>query len=94
LLIHGGCSLKKALVFNFLTALTSIAGGLVSLAIGATHVAYVDAVLPATAGGFIYIAGTDLIPELHKKIDATSSIGQFFSFAAGIAMMAALVLAG
>ena len=65
-LLHGGFSKGKALFFNFITALTAVLGAIVSLLISS----YVDNLttflIPFAAGGFIYIAGSDLIPELHK----------------------------
>ncbi|MDD5657581.1 MAG: ZIP family metal transporter [Elusimicrobia bacterium] len=91
-LVHGGCSLRRALLFNFLSALTAVLGGVISLALGAGHAGYVDVVLPATAGGFIYIAGSALIPELHKEIRWKVSAGQFLCMAAGAGLMALLAL--
>ena len=44
-----------------------------------------------SAGGFIYIAGSDLIPELHKSTDLRISIVQFLGIAAGFGVMAALL---
>ena len=48
---------------------------------------FVQVLLPVTAGGFIYIAGSDLIPELHSEEDWKSSAGQLFFLIAGIGMM-------
>ena len=49
--------------------------------------------IPITIGGFIYIAGSDLIPELHKESDKLGkSILQLIAFVLGIAVMAALLL--
>jgi len=90
--IHGGLSVKKALLYNFLSALTAVAGVLISLLAGPHISWYAVILLPITAGGFIYIAGSDLIPELQGCETASSSILQLFSLIAGIAIMALLVL--
>jgi zinc and cadmium transporter len=65
-LLHGGFGKKKALFMNFLTALTAVAGTLVALFIGSVEGVH-PYLLAFAAGGFIYIAATDLIPELHRK---------------------------
>src|SRR3989339_2029063 len=80
-LVFGGLKVKKALFFNFLTALTSVAGALVVLLAGAQANDYTLALLPITAGGFIYKAGYELIPELHEhsnecKMSTSNSIWQ------------------
>jgi zinc and cadmium transporter len=91
ILLHGGLTRKKALFFNFLTATLAIAGTVISLVIGTQVKKYSLILLPVTAGGFIYIAGSDLIPELHKELSLPKSIMQFISMLFGIAIMALLV---
>lgn len=93
ILVHGGLSIRKALLLNFMTALAAVAGTLLSLAIGSHSAAYTHALLPITAGGFIYIAGSDLIPELHHEADLRTSAGQFLAIVLGIAVMGLLALA-
>ena len=65
-LIHGGFNKKKALWFNFLTALTAILGAIIAFVVGTTLVGFIPLLIPFAAGNFIYIAGSDLIPELRK----------------------------
>jgi len=43
------------------------------------------------AGGFIYIAGSDLIPELHKEVATKKSLGQILFFLLGVGMMVGLL---
>jgi len=93
ILIHAGFTVKKALFFNFITALTALVGAVISLTVGPHLGDYAVIMLPITAGGFIYIAGSDLIPELHHRSDDLSaSLLQFFSIIAGIGLMALLLL--
>ena len=91
-LVHGGLSVKKALFFNFLSALTSILGAFTALLIGVRDPGFTNALLPITAGGFIYIAGSDLIPELHEGCDIKIShaLLQFFSIVLGVLVMMSL----
>ncbi len=91
-LVHGGLSVRKAIFFNFLSALTAVLGGLVILIVG-PHVDNISLyLLPVTAGGFIYIAAADLIPELHVECGISISIRQVVFIALGIGLMALLVL--
>ncbi|MBI2146977.1 ZIP family metal transporter [Candidatus Woesearchaeota archaeon] len=91
-LIHGGYTKGKALFFNFLTALTAVVGAIIALAVGDATGSMTSFLVPFAAGGFIYIAGSDLIPELHKEIKADRSILQLVSFLAGIGIMVALLV--
>ncbi len=85
ILIYGGFSNRKALFYNFLSALTAVLGTvvmfLVSREIGNTVAKYM---LPFAAGNFIYIALSDLIPELHKKRTLGTSLGQIAILILGI----------
>ena len=91
-LIHSGMSRKKALFMNFLSALTSVLGAVVVLMLSSTDGIF-KLILPFTAGGFIYIAAADLLPELHKReYTLKSAAFQLVSILIGIAVMFALVL--
>ncbi len=90
-LIHGGLSVKRALVYNLLTGLSAVVGAFLALMIGSSASNIVQALLPVTAGGFIYIAGSDLIPELHHHDEIRKSIAQLAFMILGIAIMASLV---
>ena len=97
-LIHAGFSNKKALMWNFISALTAVAGAVVGLIIG-THSQQVTMfMIPLAAGGFTYIAGSDLIPELHRDVCEFPSLSRAFwqlvFFLLGIAIMFSLVLLG
>ena len=91
-LIHGGFSKGKALGLNFLTALAAIIGAVIAL-LASRYVENIELfIIPIAVGGFIYIAGSDLIPELHKEFTLKKSILQLIAFIAGILVMAALLL--
>ena len=91
-LLHGGFSKIKALFFNFLTALTAILGAVIALMINESAKNITGFLIPFAAGSFIYIAGSDLIPELHKDTGTKESLLQFCTFAIGIGFMALMLL--
>ena len=94
ILVHGGWSRSKALFYNFLSALTAIIGAAFVL-IFAQGLGEVPTYLLAFAGAsFIYIAMSDIIPELHKEKDLPKSIIQVIAFIFGVVVMAALLLLG
>ena len=66
ILIHGGFSRAKALVYNFLVALAVMAGALLTYALGSLLEPLLPIALAVVAGNFIYLAATDLMPELHE----------------------------
>lgn len=86
-LIYGGMKKRRALAFNFFVALTAVMGGVV----GFFASSYVEGVttflLPFAAGGFIYIAATDLIPEIRSVVDVRKSITTLGIFIVGIILM-------
>lgn len=93
-LLHAGLSKIKALFFNFLSALAAVIGVIISLLISANTENYLIFLLPITAGGFIYIAGSDLIPELHKEVAPSKSFMQFLFIILGILAMVSLKFIG
>jgi len=89
-LIHAGFNKVKALVLNYIVATTVILGGIV----GYFASFYVEGVmpylLPIAAGGFIYIAASDLMPEIRKESNLKKSIMSFGIFLLGIIFMYAV----
>ena len=86
-LIHGGFKRNKALFLNFVTALTSVLGAVTSLLIVSYAGNITSFLLPFAIGNFIYIAGSDLIPELHKETRVSRSFAQLIMFVIGIGIM-------
>lgn len=90
-LLHGGFSKSKALGLNFLTAITALLGAIIVLIAG-NYIENVEIYLiPIAIGGFIYIAGSDLIPELHKEFTIPKALLQLIVFIIGILIMATLL---
>jgi len=92
ILVHGGWSRRKALLYNFFSALTAIFGALVVLLFSKSFAEAPTILLSLGAAGFIYIAMSDLIPELQKEPDTRRSILQLVWMLAGIGVMALLLL--
>ncbi len=90
-LIHGGMEKRKALVYNFVSQMASIIGGVIGFLL-AGFGGFQVMLLPFAAGGFIYIAASDLIPELHKEGDKRKSMAAFVLFILGVLFMLAIKL--
>lgn len=91
-LLHGGFSKGRALFLNFVSALLAVVGALVGLLLNNYIGSISGILLPLAAGGFIYIAGADLIPELHKETGVRKAFLQLICLLAGIGVMALLLL--
>jgi zinc and cadmium transporter len=89
-LIYGGFTKKKALILNFLTALTAVLGGLIGFFISNMVENVKLFILPFAAGGFLYIAASDLIPEIRKETSLKKSMIYFGIFILGIFIMCAV----
>jgi len=92
ILVHGGLTVRRALFLNLLSSFGALLGALIAFFAG-THAGSMAAMLlPITAGGFIYIAGSDLIPELHHQTELKASVIQFVMITLGIIVMGLLTL--
>ncbi len=92
ILIHGGLSVTKAIWFNLLSALMAMIGAILVLVLGNSYNLNVNLLLAITAGGFIYIAGSDLIPELKKETRLYVSIQQLTAIIIGVLIMLTLAI--
>ena len=84
-LIHGGWRKSAALLFNFLSGLTFLLGGLVAYA--ASFTIDVAFLIPFAAGNFIYIGASDLVPEVAKHEDPKKNFINLVSFVFGVSLM-------
>jgi len=94
ILIHGGFGRIKALFLNFGVQLTSIIGAFLILFLAIKIDSLTAFLIPFTAGGFIYIAGSDLFPEMKKEVRISDSIQQLLSILLGVGLMLLLKLVG
>jgi zinc and cadmium transporter len=87
ILIHAGYTRKKALIFNFLSACMAFLGAFIVLIYEPASGMLSKAILPIAAGGFIYLAAADLIPELHNEKTLKKSIFQFIALVLGMGIL-------
>jgi zinc and cadmium transporter len=86
-LVYGGLSKDKALFYNFLSAITAILGTAIGFALANISEGFLKLLMPMAAGGFIYIASCDLIPELHKQQDIKKATLSMVVFILGVVFM-------
>jgi zinc and cadmium transporter len=86
-LLYGGFSKKRAITLNFVVALTAVIGGVVGYFVSNRIDNIVLFILPFAAGGFIYIAATDLVPEIRKELNMKKYMATLLVFICGILMM-------
>ncbi|MDP6387954.1 MAG: ZIP family metal transporter [Candidatus Pacebacteria bacterium] len=92
ILLHSGYTKIKALLLNFVSSLFAIAGTALVFVFGSLIESLVPIAISFAAGGFLYIAGSDLVPELHRTSDIKKSLQQFIAIVIGIAIMFALLV--
>ncbi len=85
-LIYGGYTPQKALFWNFISALSAFLGVFLGWSLGSMSNTF-SIVLPLTAGGFLYIAAVDLLPEVHKETSLKKSVWALICFLVGILVM-------
>lgn len=86
-LVYGGLNKNKALFYNFLSAITAVIGTVIGYVLANTSDDFLKLLMPVAAGGFIYIASCDLIPELHKQSDIKKATLSMVVFILGVAFM-------
>jgi zinc and cadmium transporter len=91
-LIHFGLSVRRAAVYNLISASAAVAGTVATLLVGQEVSRAVDWLLPFTAGGFIYLAASGLIPELQRERGSKALLMQTSLIGVGIATMGLLTL--
>jgi len=84
-LIHGGWEKRKALIFNVLSALTFLLGGLFTYVASFNY--DISFLIPFAAGNFLYIGASDLVPEVKEHESLSVNIKNFLAFISGLAAM-------
>jgi zinc and cadmium transporter len=91
-LVYGGFEKKRALIWNYASAITVIFGGIAGYYLSAMIEGAAVLLLPFAAGNFIYIAASDLIPEIKHGEDIRRNLVHFFTFIIGILLMLGIKL--
>ncbi|MGE0029494.1 MAG: ZIP family metal transporter [Steroidobacteraceae bacterium] len=87
-LLHGGMSRRRALALNVAVSLTSVAGAVIAWFLLAEALEWLPYALAVAAASFLYVAVADLIPGLHRRVDARTSVGQVALIALGVLVIA------
>jgi zinc and cadmium transporter len=91
-LVYSGVPIRRAVLLNLfsaLAALAAVAGAVAALVLGERFQGLVDALLPVAAGAFVYVAASDLIPELRRRTGLGASLRQVALILLGLGLMAA-----
>ena len=92
ILVYGGFEKRRALIWNYVSAITIIFGGIAGYYLSAIVQGAAVLLLPFAAGNFIYIAASDLIPEIKHGEDVKRNLVHFFTFIVGISLMLGIKL--
>lgn len=92
ILLYGGFTKKKALLFNFLSAMVALIGGIIAFLLVEQVDLFNLFFLAFSGGGFIYLACSELMPEILKQKQQQKSVIQSLLFLAGIALIIILIL--
>jgi zinc and cadmium transporter len=84
-LVHGGWSRRKALLYNVLSGLTFLLGGLLTYALSFTL--DMSWLILLAAGNFLYIGASDLVPEVNKHDDLRANAVHLVAFLAGLGLL-------
>ena len=84
-IVHAGYSRTRALVYNFVSALSFPLGGVMAYVAGQTM--DVSLLVGLGAGNFIYIAGADLIPEVKRSERLGEATTRFVFFVLGLGLL-------
>lgn len=88
---HSGFSRTRALTVNFLSGLVSVVGVMVALVLGMTLDGFALYMTPLAAGGFLYIAGSILVPRLRSQCCDNSQWQYLLVSMIGVAVMVAIL---
>jgi len=88
ILLHGGMSRQRAMVLNVVVSLTSVVGAVLAYYLLAGALQVLPYALAVAAASFLYVAVADLIPGLHRRVDARTSVQQVLLIATGILVIA------
>ena len=86
-LIYAGYSRATAVLYNFLSALTAILGASLIIFLGSLPETLIQGVTAFAAGVFIYIASSDLVPELHKNTEGKNILLEVAGISLGLLAM-------
>ncbi|WP_374318389.1 ZIP family metal transporter [Aquabacterium sp.] len=90
-LINAGFSRTRALVYNAISGLSAVVGGVLGYVLITPWQAYLPYMMVIAASSFVYVAVADLIPQLQKRLSWRDTVIQLFWLAVGLVMIASIV---
>ena len=93
-LLYSGLSKKKALIFNFLSATTAILGTVFGLLLAGSLQGFNEFIIPFAAGNFIYIAASNLVPQLHRECSILDTLMHVAAMILGVAIIVVITIFG
>lgn len=95
ILLHSGYSKKQALIFNLVSSLATLVGGLIAYFALQFVQSWIPIILGLAASSLLYVAVADLIPGLHKRTELKATISQvlLIGFGVGTIWIAHVVIA-
>ena len=91
-LLYSGMSKLRAVMFNFLSAATAIIGAIIGLVLAGKTANFTHFIIPFAAGNFLYIAASNLVPELHRHCKLWDTFLHLIAIIVGIGLMVAVAL--
>ncbi len=90
-LINAGLSRTRALVYNAISGMAAVVGGVLGYVLIGAWQQYLPYLMVVAASSFVYVAVADLIPQLQKRLSWRETVAQIFWLAAGLGMIASIV---
>lgn len=85
ILLHSGYSKKQAFIFNLVSSLATLIGGLIAYFALQFVMGWIPYILGLAAASMLYVAVADLIPSLHKRTELKATISQVSLISLGVA---------
>jgi zinc and cadmium transporter len=90
-LLNAGFSRAKALLFNALSGLAAVLGGVVGYFVVRPWEDLFPYLLVVASSSFIYVAVADLIPQLQRRLSWRETAAQLLWLAGGLGLILVLV---
>ncbi|MEI8362281.1 MAG: ZIP family metal transporter [Betaproteobacteria bacterium] len=84
ILLHSGYSKKQALIFNLVSSLATLVGGLIAYFALQYVQSWIPIILGLAASSLLYVAVADLIPGLHKRTELKATLSQVLLIGLGV----------
>lgn len=84
ILLHSGYTKKQAFIFNLVSSLATLVGGLIAYFALQRVMGWIPYILGLAAASMIYVAVADLIPSLHKRTELKATLSQILLISIGV----------